>query len=451
MPHANLRVRRILIGLSAAVALVGAATSPAVALAEDGEKDAPPGLVSYEGPMPEGISMTLPAEYRSDSELPPATSDGLWALQVSGKGDAANTFEWLPDSGVLRIYSAEGEEYWAPVLAEYLPKQDVELREATHSKSDIDQAIESILGADGQLDESTRIAYALPANDGSEITLGIDAASGVGNAEALLAQRRTSSSIPVKLEEAPEVIAADRNVSASSASWLAGAIMSRPAATPGYIDICSTGWRIGKLSDGTRGMLSAHHCGDAKTGTAWHYSKTNSPPATHLGDYQGSLASGSVFSDTGLWTGGNLSKFIPAVYTGDFNDASTGAWVRGGSYPVIGTQVCYSGARSGNVCNNNVTVTGATFCYAGHPCYAGLTVTQQASFIESAGQGDSGGPVYQSVAGGVHAAGVISGIIGGSTTCTGEAGGRLCSPTAIFAPVVAAIGSGGSWGLSYIP
>lgn len=45
--------------------------------------------------------------------------------------------------------------------------------------------------------------------------------------------------------------------------------------------------------------------------------------------------------------------------------------------------------------------------------------------------------------------GVISGIYIGTTNCTGDAGGRLCSPRVIYAPLNEFFNAG--WGLNYYP
>lgn len=397
--------------------------------------------------------MTLSAAKPVPGEMPEATSDGIWNLEVAGIGAAVNTYEWDSATETLVIYSAREKGYWAPILKQYLPQQKVKLVQAVNSKAAVDDVMESIVESGGQLPSGDRIVTAIPAKDGSSITLGVESAIGTGAAVASRAASALDTTIPLVLEEAPDVQSATRNASGASPQWLGGNFMRTNApAGSGYYS-CTTGFRIGNLSTSAPGMLSAEHCGRDKPTTAWLYSSVANPTQNHIGDFQGFLSTAGFDSDTALWTGGRLAQMIPAIYTGSYTDISTGEFIRGGNYPAVGTDVCYSGSRSGNVCSNEVLYTGLTICYSTTQCYSGISWTSQRSGVEAAGNGDSGGPVYQMVSGKAMASGVISGIVGGSSTCTGDPGStsRSCSPVALFAPVAAALGSGGSWGLSYVP
>jgi hypothetical protein len=140
----------------------------------------------------------------------------------------------------------------------------------------------------------------------------------------------------------------------------------------------------------------------------------------------------------------------PYIFTGNYTDVATISAVRGGVQPVVGDKVCYSGALSGRVCSNTVTIAGSLICYAPTQCYAGVSYTSQDIGQPAAGNGDSGGPVYASIGGKVYAAGIISGILFGGDDCTGDPGapgGRQCSNQAIYEPPVYGLGQGTGWGL----
>lgn len=448
MSRSQRRVSLMAIGIAALCA--SSFALPAFGAPSAPEADEP-GLVAWDGPLPEGIELTDGKPV--PGEMPESTSDAIWNLEIAGIGSAVNTYEWASDTESLIIYSARGDDFWAPVLKQYLPNQKVQLVKAANSKASVDAVMGSIVESGGQLSNGDRIVTAIPAKDGSSITLGLESASDVKSLSSRSVASTLQTSIPLVIEEAPEVEAATRNASGASPQWLGGNFMRTNAASgTGYYS-CTTGFRIGNLSTSAPGMLSAEHCGRDKPFTAWQYSSVNNPTQNHIGDFQGFLSTAGFNSDTALWTGGRLAQMIPAIYTGSYTDVSTGEFIRGGNYPAVGTDVCYSGSRSGNVCSNEVLFTGLTICYSVTQCYAGLSWTSQRSSIEAAGNGDSGGPVYQMVSGKAMASGVISGIVGGSSTCTGDPGTstRSCSPVALFAPVVAALGSGGSWGLSYIP
>lgn len=445
----RMKTAALLGAVATALSMVG---SPAQAVSEpDGDE---PGLVAYTGPLPDGVDLSLGKDMAG--QMPEAMSDGIWGLEMAGYGQLVNTYEWDADSETLLIYSADNDT-WSKLLSEYLPGQRVEVIPAQHSRAEIDAVMSSIVRSGGALGAGERIVTAIPAKDGSGIEIGIESTSGRASrlSSTRLAAFLGDTSVPLSITQAPEVAPAGRVASYLNTYWLGGTGMSTPGSTSGSFYGCSTGFAIGKLSSSDVGMLSAEHCGRDKPGTDWYYGWTSSTLAGRsLGNFQGTITSIGYTSDTALWTGGNLSKMIPAIYTGDHNDVGTGEFIRGGNYPAVGTDVCYTGSRSGNVCDNEVLYQGVLICYAVTQCYSALTWTSQRNSIEAVGNGDSGGPVYQLVSGKVMASGVISGIVGGSSTCTGEpgvSGGRQCSPVALFAPVGAALGSGSGWGLSYIP
>lgn len=119
----------------------------------------------------------------------------------------------------------------------------------------------------------------------------------------------------------------------------------------------------------------------------------------------------------------------------------------------VGSNVCYSGAYSGTVCANQITGTGVTISYgAPYGCYDNLTLTTNTNGTPAAGNGDSGGPVYISSGANAYAAGFISGIQNGTTTCTGDpgaTGGRNCSYKVIYAPIIDMFNAG--YAISIIP
>lgn len=420
--------------------------APNASPASEARESSRPGLfpVTVSGPLEE----ESPVQERTPGEMPSAVSEGIWDLQLSVPDVSVNTYEWLADQQTLRIYSAQGDAYWAPLLKKFFPSQAVEIAPAVHSKAEIDDVMESIAERGGDLGEGQRIVTAIPAKDGSEITLGVEGSPSQARPSTLELERSLDTAVPLAVEEAQPVSPAGRNNSGSS-SFVAGNQMNTPASEPGRIWGCSTGFLVGQNTFGTLGMLSADHCGSGKPSNNWYYSTSQT---RSLGTYPGQLPNMASASDLAIWTGGEIgTKFIPALYVGSNNNATSADWIRGANYPAVGTDVCYSGARSGNVCDNEVLFQGVTICYAVLQCYAGLTWTSQRSSVEAAGNGDSGGPVYQLVDGKINASGIISGIVGGSKTCTGDPGteGRSCSPVALFAPVAWGVINTG-WGIAYI-
>ncbi|MFK4762052.1 hypothetical protein ACI3KS_14040 [Microbacterium sp. ZW T5_45] len=410
------------------------------------------GLIPYDGPLPVGMEVKDGQDIQG--QMPESMSDGVWALELAGHGSLVNTYEWDQESESLHIYTAHGDEAWGPLLERYFPNEKVDLIPAKHSRTQIDDVLAKIVADGGALPNGDRVVTAIPEKDGSYITVGVEGDNSANLMRADTLADVLASEVPLVVEEAPEVQEARRNHSYLDDFWFGGASMSTPGTTSGTFFACSTGFAIGHLTTGQRGMLSAEHCGRGKPGTNWYYGHTSGTgTARSLGDFQGELDPLNINPDAALWTGGNLNKMVPAIFTGAHNDVNTGEFIRGGNYPAVGTDVCYTGAPSGNVCRNEVLFQGLLICYAIGQCYGGLSWTSQRDSVEAAGNGDSGGPVYQMVSGKAMASGVISGIVGGSSTCTGEPGtaSRSCSPVALFAPVVTGIATGGNWGLSYIP
>ncbi|MDQ1129549.1 hypothetical protein [Microbacterium sp. SORGH_AS_0888] len=363
-----------------------------------------------------------------------------------------NSYIWNEDSESLSIYSAESFEYWEPLITKHFPDERVHLVPAKTSQEEIEKLTSIVVATGGKLSDGTQVVTVVPENDGAYVTIGVQQSDGMVLPSSEALRKALGTPVPLIVEAASDVASAQRNISPISTIWVGGAVDSS-GITDGYYTKCSTAFRIGNLTDSTVGMLSADHCGSGKPTNSWYFS-TNQTSTSSLGTYQGSLASVWPVSDTALWTGGNVSKLYPILLTGDHNDPNTSQLVRGGNYPAVGTEVCYSGSQSGNVCSNDVLYQNVTVCYPGSNCYSSLTWTSQQSDVPAAGNGDSGGPVYQMVNGLLKASGVISGIINGTSTCTGEpgsSGGRQCSSVALFAPIAAALGGSSSWGLSYYP
>jgi hypothetical protein len=444
--------RRTVIGSALAgltvACLSGGGLAPVAAAELDSEPEGRPGLVAVTRPLPDEIS-TAPLPDDQDSGLPAGVQDQLWDLYAAHPDINVNSLEWSSAEGKLFAYTAAAAEV-EPLFEKHLSAVPVELVLAKHSKREIDAVLDQIASTGGDLGSGQRVVTAQPAKDGSTITLGVETLPGArgrtGAGDDVPALR---SSIPLTIEEAPELATSMRNIG-YYANFFSGAISTRPASSTS-MQLCTTGFAIAHLSTGQPGMLSAEHCGRGNIGSTWYYSTVQVKEAS-LGQYQGMLGGNVGHVDTGIWLGGNLDAFYPAVFTGGNDGNSTLTAIRGAVVPVIGASVCYSGARSGSICGNRIEATGQLTCYSASQCYANQSITQQISNVPAVGNGDSGGPVYQSINGQPHGAGIISGIVNGGKACSGDPGdaSRSCSTKAIFAPLNAALSSG-QWGFKYIP
>lgn len=383
----------------------------------------------------------------TSSVIPDTLREGLWELTYAGDLENVNAVVWNNAEQKLEFYSSEEPSQLTSNLTRSLPEEAVTVIPAINSKEYVDAALSALARVGGQLapDVRVEIAYAPPAGDVLVLSVAGDVESAASDASKLLDQ--SGISIPIRIEKSAGIAPTLRNV--NSSIRFAGAYMRLPG-----VKACSTAFLIGQLSTGTKGMMSADHCGVGSSAN-WYYS-SNSTASAQISPYGGMLAVSPFTFDAGVWTGTTgTSSFYAYVFTGGYTDVSTLSAVKGAAAPVVNDQVCYSGSYSGNVCTNIVNPTNVLTCYSPTMCYQGQVITTQASNIEAVGNGDSGGPVYTAATGGVNAAGIISGIIGGSSTCTGEPGapppGRQCSPVAIYAPVTLGLNSSTGWGLYYIP
>lgn len=247
--------------------------------------------------------------------------------------------------------------------------------------------------------------------------------------------------VPISITAGGEVQPTSRQGDAPP--WSGGARMSTPTSQPNTFTICTTGWGMGIISslpNYRAVMLTADHCsGGGAIGVPWRTGISSS--TTLIGSTESTPRSGAdlqLINIANQTQGG--SGFI---YVGDYQ-SEVGARVRGAIPPVIGDSWCDSGASSGTVCGNEVVNTEQTVCYSLTECYGHTVKTQQTAGIASEGNGDSGGPVgylYVDDNGylAIYAAGVISGIQGGSPDgcqgLPGEAGKRECSATNLIAPI----------------
>ena len=169
---------------------------------------------------------------------------------------------------------------------------------------------------------------------------------------------------------------------------------------------CTAGFAVNHTS-GTK-LLFAGHCGSNGTTVVDGGDDVMGPMA---GDNDTrDVAYISVLSAGEMWDGGPQSTLFKPV-----QDATNS---------VIGNNTCTSGSRSGVRCGVivkavNTSISGKT----------PLVMGEQIDHTNAAGQGDSGGPVFElgTVAGKVRAKGIIStGATNAPATCTGETVDRSC-------------------------
>lgn len=264
-----------------------------------------------------------------------------------------------------------------------------------------------------------------PRTDGSGLEVGVDTTKAPNRESAKTSTE--AGGIPLTMRPGGEAETASRDFDAGP-DFIAGADITTPV--PGGVRACSSSFAIFAYYGGSweEQLLTAHHCANGSSTGTWKAGNyTNSPVI-------GTDIASPAASDIAVIRG---KDYAPYMYYGP-NTSNVAVAIFGYAVPIVGATVCYSGAPTGTVCNNEVTHVNVTVSYPGLT-YSNQVRTVQRLGTPAAGNGDSGGPVF-----GVNASsqalavGVISGMQNASANCTGDpaTSTRSCSATLFYAPVV---------------
>lgn len=388
----------------------------------------------------------LPADPAGSSEADSALPDSAatpvperveeWLGSLTEPSVSVDTAVWR--DGVLTLYATGQVSALRQSAERQLEDVQVRVTRSAHPKAAVQAAIRAIVNDPGVRKHGAFVAETIPSEDGSRIDVGI---AGAGAAAAVRGLGGSILGIEVEAAVVEAPIAATRN--RTVAPVLSGQYMQNASSS------CTTGFWIGK-STGERALISADHCGGT-VGETWYYGG-GTTAGKEIGTAQGQAPGGT---DLELFMTSSTANVSGYVLVGTYADSSSAAPIRGRySQTVIGGSVCYSGSRSGLVCQNIITSYAGSVCYDTFQCYYNVTRTTQTNGIPAVGNGDSGGPVITVLTGGhVYATGIISGMSNASDNCTGDPGTatRKCSDKVIYAPLEAYFNNTSGWGLVYIP
>lgn len=245
-----------------------------------------------------------------------------------------------------------------------------------------------------------------------------------GTYTSVPAERRAPQvrSLATTVMDIPVRVVPDVNVSPSLgrdtdfSPFYAGGYMLSPSAN----GVCSTGFAI-RLNNVNR-ITTARHC--------------------NANDYR--ARNGTATYGTGLQNSGNGGGRVLTgagaafAFDGAFNTQNFWKAVIGFQDLAINNFVCTDGGNSGVHCNVRVTNLAVSF-NDGFGAFNTIQGVQQTAGQIAVIQGDSGGPVISLTNTGanqVRAAGMIQGLIGGTTGAACgpvfDGGGNLCSATVLF-------------------
>lgn len=411
-----------------AIALAATATLPAAA---------------SDKPIPGQRTIDSAPEEKTQG-VPASVYDSLEAVQRKiDQLPEFNHYEWDEDSSQLVVHHHGKAERLSTTLTSALPAGAFSLVEDRYSVKELQKESDRIVAAHLTIGGAPVIS-AGPTDDADGLVVQIES----DHVELLRGQPDTSSvsPYPIVVERSQPAEKIDRQYDPIAPHW-GGALMSRTT-SPGMSAICTTGFGVGFMSGSTlmTRNLTADHCGS--TGTLWRTG--NYSDSALLGVFSATNSGGS---DLKLINppAGTSTSFGGVIYNGAWN-SNTGLGIKGAVAPILNDYWCFSGSQSGMVCNNKVTEINKSICYGVGglgPCYNQMAISVQQDGISAAGNGDSGGPVVAARNNYAYAAGIISGIRNGGTSCQGlpATTSRKCSATVITAPVQAFFNANPSYGI----
>ncbi|MEV6110407.1 hypothetical protein AB0M28_37760 [Streptomyces sp. NPDC051940] len=196
--------------------------------------------------------------------------------------------------------------------------------------------------------------------------------------------------------------------------------------------VCSTGFAA--LSSGSGRLLTANHCDPEADNTVYDGGGTAIATGANVYAYP-SIDSQSIDPSASPATSAR-------IYVGAW-DSSSSASVKSWASNNTGDAVCSGGASTGTHCgsitDDAVTLSGLN---------GGWYVRARGSGAYMAGGGDSGGPIYRTVSGGVQARGtLIAGYTASATSCGAHNpdSNPTCYDDIVYLPISVALNS---WGYS---
>lgn len=405
----------VTLGTSAVVALVSA--SGASAAPQDEPGLAAPSVTSFPSPGDVASLLTLPAVSEDQDEWLGRVNDELAdrpdfiAVTISDDRETA-TITWSGDT------TTELEE-----LLEAAPTgTTVEIARSAHSGQELRDALAEVFTA---APTGVQVSSGGVMPDGSGLALDV-----VGSASARMSTSAVESALESALggEVPVSVTLGPEPVSAFHGRWndpytIGGAALYNH--TRG--NLCTSGFAV--TSRGTKGMMTAAHCG--AVGDSW--ARPASPGFPAGGAYvYGKAVRRTTHSDGMIIQGGG--NYQPYVWTSSAWDDDQNGYlpVSGPANLAVGSELCFSGAFSGLRCGSRVDIANATWNLGGD--LSRVSGVRTSSRADAAGQGDSGGPGVVVVSGAqgwsLRAGSIVSGGPGvARANCPGKPGARVCGAT----------------------
>ena len=186
-----------------AAALLLAAPAAQGAVAQDIPPESFPTQQAPNSDLPAGTDLLTDVPDEWKDPVPVAVKEAVTQLQLGDLDASINTYEWNEKASSLDLYVFGDDTAVRQELTSGLSSRKFTIFPAVNSKTEIQDAIRTLVGESGNLPNGDLVAYAEPAKDGSSINLVVEPGSGQG----LKAKTDgLKSSIPLTIEtgERPE-------------------------------------------------------------------------------------------------------------------------------------------------------------------------------------------------------------------------------------------------------
>ncbi|MEO3978605.1 S1 family peptidase [Streptomyces sp. CAU 1734] len=330
------------------------------------------------GPVPAGLSAASPAE-----DVIPVVADRIFTLGADS-GFARQETNYAKRS-VKVLWKGEPPANVRAYAAEKPLGVRITLTKgAKYSRAEAEAARTRVLNS--PLSRSMGVTWSELNKDGSGVTVGVASRARIAGARA--EEVRETAGIP-DVEIRTGVPAAEPlSRQNDSPPWSGGIRLRHPQG------LCTSGFSV--LAGGGGRLLSAGHCDTTGNGAITDGAgQSISPGGTavaRLGEIDSLLIDPSASPAT-----------IANIFRGGYN-SNTKSNVKSWASNWPGDSVCSSGASTGEHCGT-VYDDSDVYFIEGH--YVGVVQVAAPAGQIFGGQGDSGGPVFRTVSGGVQARGIL--------------------------------------------
>lgn len=373
------------------------------------------GLLASPGPVEvRAVAQTGSGSTKPQTQIPPTS---MWSAPAGNDAAIASISSWAKSAGVAinpPMFDDRINALVVPVVGSTTPERIRALKASAGSLGGLvrvisvnrsysaTQALErQVISSDRSLEASgvhfTSVGISMY---GDALLVGVSPKDNIATARQVL-----SSRFGTGISVFAQGLGTAATRTADYSPWTGGDYYYNSFSN--YSLRCTSGFAVTKPGYGNY-MLTAGHCfqsssGSAVTGIDSRYYYNGNPIMGY--DSQADLVSGQLGTDNALVTG----DYYPYVWYSSSNRFTVKSANTSSTEPTA--DVCLDGAVSGQVCRNYIQQTQVylktQYTFGPALLIGPMVETLQQTYSASCQGGDSGGPVYDAVSGGVRARGII--------------------------------------------